>query len=242
MVSTSPASTGSGSTPIAPRAALALPGPTVTAGFWADRLRVNREKTLPHGFAQLRRAGNLTNLGLAAGAHGRYKTLGARVGLDFPFLDTDVYKWLEAVAWELGRLDDDDLRRSANEAIALVVGAQRQDGYLNSYVQVAAPGREYQDLAWGHELYSVGHLVQAAIAWHRLLGDDRLLGVAIRATDALVEALGSVSGPPIDGHPEIEMALVELFRTTGRVRYLERRQAERWRRCARPWERVRKPG
>ena len=114
MASTSPASAGSGSTPIAPLVPLALPGPTVTAGFWADRLRVNRKQTLPHGFAQLRRAGNLTNLGLAAGAQGRYKTLGARVGLDFPFLDTDVYKWLEAAAWELGRLDDDDLRRSAN--------------------------------------------------------------------------------------------------------------------------------
>ena len=55
---------------------------------------------------------------------------------------------------------------------------QRADGYLNTYVQVVAPGREYQDLAWGHELYCFGHLIQAAVAWHRALGDDRLLSVA----------------------------------------------------------------
>ena len=61
---------------------------------------------IPHGFEQLRLAGNLTNLALAAGANGRYRTLGQAIGLDYPFLDTDVYKWLEAVGWELGRGPD----------------------------------------------------------------------------------------------------------------------------------------
>ena len=67
------------------------------------------------------------------------------------------------------------LARQADEAIALVERAQRSDGYLNSYVQVVAPGSDYRDLAWGHELYSFGHLIQAAVAWQRALGDDRLL-------------------------------------------------------------------
>ncbi|HEX5148118.1 MAG TPA: beta-L-arabinofuranosidase domain-containing protein [Candidatus Limnocylindrales bacterium] len=194
---------------------------TITGGFWADRLRTNRERTLPHGFEQLQAAGNLNNLRLAAGADGRYRTLGQAIGLDFPFLDTDVYKWLEAVGWELGRAPDPALAAAADEAIALIEGAQRADGYLNTFVQVVAPGREYQDLAWGHELYCVGHLIQAAIAWQRALGDERLLAVAVRAADSIFRALGLDGREGIDGHPEIEMALVELYRSTAERRYLE---------------------
>src|SRR4029079_12317121 len=144
----------------------------IRGGFWGDRLRINRERTIPHGFEQLVRAGNLTNLRLAAGEKGHYQALGEPLGLVFPFLDSDVYKWLEAVGWELGRAPDPDLARSADEAIALVATAQRPDGYLNSFVQVVTGGMPYMDMAWGHELYCIGHLVQAAVAWHRALGDD----------------------------------------------------------------------
>jgi hypothetical protein len=196
----------------------------IDGGFWGNRRRVNRERTIPHGFEQLRRAGNLGNLRLAAGtagSDGRYHTIGREIGLDFPFLDTDVYKWLEAAAWELGREGDPTLAAAADEAIGLIQGAQRPDGYLNSFVQVVAPGREYQDLAWGHELYCVGHLIQAAVAWQRALGDDRLLEVAVRAADSVDRALGPSGREGIDGHPEIEMALVELYRATAEPRYLE---------------------
>jgi hypothetical protein len=196
-------------------------GVTMGPGFWADRRRVNRERTIPHGFEQLRQAGNLGNLRLAAGADGRYHTIGRAIGLDFPFLDTDVYKWLEAAAWELGHAPDPTLAAAADEAIGLIQRAQRPDGYLNSFVQVVAPGREYTDLAWGHELYCVGHLIQAAVAWQRAVGDGRLLDVAVRATDSVVRALGSDGRDGIDGHPEIEMALVELYRATADRRYLE---------------------
>jgi DUF1680 family protein len=196
-------------------------GVSVTGGFWGERLTTNRERTIPHGFEQLERAGNFSNLRLAAGAHGRYRAIGEDIGVIFPFLDTDVYKWLEAVGWELGRDPSRALTRQADEAIGLVQRAQRSDGYLNSYVQVVAPGSEYRDLAWGHELYSFGHLIQAAIAWQRALGDDRLLAVATRAADAVERELGPAGRLGIDGHPEIEMALVELFRTTGERRYLE---------------------
>ncbi len=196
-------------------------GVSLTGGFWGERLSTNHERTIPHGFEQLERAGNFSNLRLAAGAHGRYRALGEDIGVIFPFLDTDVYKWLEAVGWELGRDPSPTLARRADEAIALIERAQRSDGYLNSYVQVVAPGSEYQDLAWGHELYSFGHLIQAAVAWQRALGDDRLLAVAKSAADAVDRELGPAGRSGIDGHPEIEMALVELFRTTGERRYLE---------------------
>jgi uncharacterized protein len=189
-------------------------------GFMAERQRVNRERTIPHGFGQLERSGTLDNLRLAAGADGRYRALADTSGATFPFLDSDVYKWLEAVGWELGRAADPGLAAAADQAIGLVAAAQRPDGYLNSYVQVVGDGTPHRDLAWGHELYCVGHLIQAAVAWHRELGDDRLLEVAIRATDRIDKELGPGGRDGVDGHPGIEMALVELTRVTGDRRYL----------------------
>ena len=195
---------------------------TIRDGFWAERLRINRERSLAHGYEQLKVAGTLANFRLAAGEQGRYQALGEKtIGIVFPFLDSDAYKWLEAVGWELGRAPDAGLRRMADEVIGLVAAAQRPDGYLNTYVQVVTGGEPWQDLAWGHELYCFGHLIQAAVAWHRALGDDRLLDIAVRAADLVGTTFGSGGRDEIDGHPEMEMALVELYRATGDRRHLD---------------------
>ena len=193
---------------------------TILDGFLAERQRVNRERTIPHGFDQLGRSGTLENLRLAAGGDGRYQARADNSGATFPFLDSDVYKWLEAVGWELGRAPDPGLAAAADQAIGLVAAAQRPDGYLNSYVQVVGGGIPHGDLAWGHELYCVGHLIQAAVAWHRALDDDRLLAVAVGAADRVDKELGPTGREGVDGHPGIEMALVELTRVTGDQRYL----------------------
>lgn len=194
----------------------------VTGGFWAERATTNRERTIPAGFAQLQGAGTLHNFSLAAAsARDGYRALGIMFDKPFPFLDSDVYKWLEGAGWELGRSPDVRIAAMAEEAIGLVEAAQRPDGYLNTFVQVLAPGTEYGDLQWGHELYCIGHLIQAAIAWHRGLGDDRLLRVAERAVASVEAELGRGRREAIEGHPEIEMALVELYRATGNRRHVE---------------------
>src|SRR5688572_15539795 len=203
-------------TPLRP---LDAAGVRVTGGFWAERLATNRERSIPHGLAQLEASGALGNFRHAARGSGRYVGGLDDAGITFPFLDSDVYKWLEAVGWELGRAPDDAMAASAGEVIALVEAAQRPDGYLNTFVQLS--GREpYTDLQWGHELYCIGHLTQAAVAWQRAVGDGRLVAVAAGAIGHIEGALGEDGRAAIDGHPEIEMALVELYRTTGEERYL----------------------
>ncbi|MFI5822411.1 glycoside hydrolase family 127 protein [Streptomyces rishiriensis] len=201
------------------RAALRPTAAGITSGFWQARRATNAQVSIPQGPELLESAGNLRNLRLAAGAdEGEFQ--GA-----YPFVDTDVYKWLEAAAWQLAQAPEAALAAQVARIVALVAAAQQPDGYLNTWFQLVKGGRRYQDLRWGHELYSAGHLIQAAVAHHRATGGTELLDVAVRFADHI----DSVFGPPgsgrpidgVDGHPEVETALVELYRETGERRYLE---------------------
>lgn len=185
----------------------------LTGGFWANVQQVNRSASLAHGYDMLEKAGNLQNLRIAAGlAKGNFA--------GFWFADSDVYKWLEAVAWELGRAPDAELAAMGDAAIALVAQAQQDDGYLNSYYQTVKPDEKWADLAHGHELYCAGHLFQAAVAYKRALNDDRLLTISLAFLAHIDAVLGQPDGSGTCGHPEIEMALVELYRVTGEARHL----------------------
>jgi DUF1680 family protein len=186
----------------------------LSGGMWRSRQQVNLQVSLAHGFRMLEQAGNLQNLRLAAGAaSGEYRGP--------VFMDSDVYKWLEAVAYAARDGLSAEVRDAAELAIELVQAAQMPDGYLDSYYQVVAPDRKWQELPTGHELYCAGHLIQAAVAWSRELGDDRLLDVSRRILELVMSIYGPGKRVGVPGHPEIEMALVELYRTTGERRYLE---------------------
>jgi DUF1680 family protein len=195
----------------------------ITGGLWAERQRVNREVSLPIGSTRLREAGNLADLELAARYVADPSLPADPDSYQGPwFMDSDVYKWLEAVAWECARVDSDELRGELELFSKAIEAAQHDDGYVNSYVDVTRAGRDrYADLVMGHEHYCFGHLVQAAVAAHRLLGDCTLWRVALRAADHLTETFGPDGNPGIDGHPIIEMALVELYRESGEQRYLD---------------------
>jgi DUF1680 family protein len=108
-----------------------------------------------------------------------------------------------------------------DQVIVWVSAAQQPDGYLNTYYTIAEPENRWTDLDHGHELYCAGHLFQAAVAHHRALGDDRLLNVAVKLADHIDSIFGPAKRHGTSGHPEIEMALVELFRVTGERRYLD---------------------
>ena len=185
----------------------------LTGGLLHQWQQRNVTASLPLAVRQLAAAGNLDNLRLAiagagpAGYHGPV------------FMDSDIYKTLEAIGWELGRGPRPALRDFAASTLGLLEQVQQADGYLNSYVQATGEPR-YSQLASSHEMYCDGHLIQAAIALHRAAGGTRALRIATRLADHLVgEFAGQEKG--LDGHPIIETALAELYRETGEVGYLE---------------------
>ncbi len=184
----------------------------LTSGLLHHWQQRNRGASLPLALRQLETAGNLDNLRLAVSGEGS--------GYRGPaFMDSDVYKTLEAISWELGRLPDAVLADFAADTTGLLAKAQQPDGYLNSYIQVTGSPR-YARLESSHEMYCAGHLIQAAVAASRTFDTGTLLAVARKFADHLVSVF--LGGPPrLDGHPIIETALVELYRQTGAAEYLE---------------------
>ncbi|MET3449885.1 beta-L-arabinofuranosidase domain-containing protein [Curtobacterium sp. 1544] len=210
-------------TPVLPTADAHLtlrPLPTgdarITGGFWALRQERNGRDAIRGGYALLEAAGNFRNLRIAAGLEE-----GEATGPIF--MDSDVTKWLEAVAWEYGRAPSEDLLELQREVTALYAQAQADDGYLDSVQQIRGKGERYTDLKWSHEMYCAGHLYQAAVAQHRATGDTGLLDIAVKNADHLVRTFGDGPGKKtdVDGHPVVEMGLVELYRETGDRDYLD---------------------
>lgn len=187
----------------------------ITDGFWSLRQERNGRAAIREAYDLLEKAGNFDNLRIAAGAiEGK-----ARGPI---FMDSDIYKWLEAVAFEYGREPSDDLLEMQREVTALVATAQADDGYLDSVQQIegGVEGR-YTNLPWSHEMYCAGHLFQAAVAQLRATGDTGLLDIAVKLADHLDATFGPGKRQDVDGHPVVEMGLVELYRATGERRYLD---------------------
>jgi hypothetical protein len=113
----------------------------IDGGLWADRRQTNHDLTIPHGAALLEEVGNLQNFRLAAGGAGRYRGAADDSGSQAPFLDSDVYKWLEAVGWELAQSPDEKLAALAEPAIELIGKAQLVR-WLPGHILPGGPSRQ----------------------------------------------------------------------------------------------------
>ncbi|MFH9551870.1 glycoside hydrolase family 127 protein [Streptomyces sp. NPDC017435] len=185
----------------------------ITGGFWARRRHTNESATLGHCRDWMDRVGWTGNFRAAAQGRAHRDRRGRE------FADSEVYKLLEAMAWQAGPTGTLDTDIAAlTEAVA---PAQEPDGYLNTAFGHPGQPPRYSDLEWGHELYCHGHLIQAGVAQARTRGEGELTKIARRAADHVCATFGRGGIQGVCGHPEIETALVELARLTGEQRYLD---------------------
>jgi DUF1680 family protein len=192
---------------------------TITQGFWGARRETNVDKSIPSMEKLLEANGRMTNFLRLAG-----KSDAAQRGPVYS--DSDVYKWTEAAGFALQSGDRPELHALTDKIIKEVVAVQEPSGYLNTYyVGDHAKQRMEPDVQrWGHELYNIGHMIQGAIAFYRATGDRTLLDAGIHFVDGYLLpnfGPGPDKKPILSGHPEIELALIELYRTTGDKRHLE---------------------
>jgi len=187
----------------------------ITGGFWRKRLNTVFKNTLMHIYKKLEETDRINRF--------RWASRGQPINSDktiYPFDDTDVYKWIEACAYKLAQTPDEELEKLIRQVVSEISAAQEPDGYLFTEYHGRKDLR-WRDLAFSHELYSAGHLMQAAIALHRATGSADLLNIAAKFADLIADTFKPGGLEISDGHPNIEMALVELYRETGRKRYLD---------------------
>lgn len=196
----------------------------ITGNFWKYYQKVIADSVIPYQWAALNDelpdtepSHALKNFRLAAGLEeGEYYGM--------VFQDSDVYKWLECVAYSLQNHPDAALEQRADEVIALIGAAQLADGYINTFYQVKEGiGQRWTNVRDQHELYCGGHMIEAAVAYYEMTGKTNFLKIAEKFADYVIEVFGpgenQIQGYP--GHEEIELALVRLYLATNAQRYLD---------------------
>jgi DUF1680 family protein len=194
---------------------------TISDQFWAPRLETNRTVTIPHDFKKCGETGQIDNFTKAAGL-----MKGKFVG--FQWNDSDMFKSIEGACYSLNLHPDPNLDKYLDELITKIAAAQESDGYLytprtidpNNPPKDAGPTR-WSHLISSHEMYTAGHLYEAAAAHYRATGKHTLLDIAIKNADLIDRTFGPGKKRDVPGHPEIEIGLVKLYRVTGNEKYLK---------------------
>ncbi|MBS4200557.1 glycoside hydrolase family 127 protein [Bacillus sp. FJAT-49732] len=186
----------------------------INDSFWAKRIEVNREQTIPFQYEQCKATGRIDAF-----------KLDWKPGMEpvpHIFWESDVAKWIEAASYSLATHPDAELDALLNEVIDLIAGAQQPDGYLNVYFTIVEPEKRWTDLRDAHELYCAGHLIEAGIAHFKATGKRTLFDVICKFADYIDTVFGLEEGKKRGycGHQEIELALVKLYRVTGNENYL----------------------
>jgi len=192
---------------------------TIETGFWSPRRETNVTSSIPSMGKLLEVNGRMDNFRRLSG-----KSTAAQRGPVYS--DSDIYKWIEGAGFALQSGDRPELRALVDKDIREIVAAQRADGYLNTYyvLERAAQRMEPKTQQHGHELYNIGHLLQGAIAYYRATEDRTLLDAGLRFVNEFLWpnfGPGADKKPLFSGHPEMELALIELYRITGDKRHLE---------------------
>ena len=182
--------------------------------FWKPRIKTVTEVTIPTCINQAE---------INTAAIRNFEKVAANRGENHEgifFIDSEVYKVIEAIAYSLKNYPDPELEKKADLWINKIAAAQMPDGYLNTYYQLGNINDRWTKMGW-HEAYLAGHLFEAAVAYYHTTGKRKLLDVSIRFADHIDSTFRVQGRPWVTGHEEIELALVKLFRTTGEKKYLD---------------------
>ncbi|KAL4868014.1 hypothetical protein BDV12DRAFT_209465 [Aspergillus spectabilis] len=179
----------------------------ITSGFWSQMQRCSKEKTIP---AIIKAQKSLQH----------WYCLTWKEGHEIqphPFWDSDIYKIVEAACYFLMKSQDDELMATVEEAVDMIRGAQHADGYINSYYTVLGIEKRWTNLRDMHELYCLGHLTEACVAYETLTGSGRLLEPVLKALRHVDSMFGSEEGKKrgYPGHQEIEIGLLRLYELCG---------------------------
>ena len=185
----------------------------IDGGFWGQLMEVNRRATLPIQYKQCKETGRIDAFKL------EWKP--GQPNEPHIFWDSDIGKWIEAVAYSLVNHRDADLEQLVDGVIELIAKAQQPDGYLNTHFTAVAPAKRWTNLRDWHELYCAGHLIEGAVAYYEATGKRQFLDVMCRYADYIATVFGRQEGQKRGycGHEEIELALVKLHRATNEQRY-----------------------
>jgi DUF1680 family protein len=191
--------------------------------FWAPRITVNADITIPYVLQKCRETGRFDNFLKAAGKKPPTNLT------EFPFDDSDVFKVIEGVSYSLQIKPNPALERSIDTLITIIGDAQEPDGYLYTFRTMKpeklhpwiSPNRWEKDPDLSHELYNAGHLYEAAVAHYLSTGKKTLLDIAIKNADLIVKDFGPGKAAYFPGHQVIEMGLARMYRVTGKKEYLE---------------------
>ena len=194
-------------------------------GFMQKYQKLVRDTVIPYQYSVLwDRAPDTEKSHVAANFINAAKALrGEDTGDGFygmVFQDSDAAKWLEAAAYALMAERDEKLEAEADELIALVAAAQDTDGYLDTYFTIKDQDKRWTNLLEAHELYCAGHMIEAACAYFEATGKRKLLDVAIKNAECIYRRFVTEGAPGCPGHPEVELALLKLYRLTGDERFL----------------------
>lgn len=137
------------------------------------------------------------------------------------FQDSDVAKWIEAAAYSLARYPDASLEKTLDDLIDTIAEAQDKDGYLNTRFTVSDRDKRWTNLLEAHELYCAGHMIEAACAYFEATGKTKLLDVMTKNVAHIYKRFITDGHEGCPGHPEIELALMRMYRITGSRRCLE---------------------
>jgi DUF1680 family protein len=187
---------------------------SITDKFWKTKQDTNRNSAIFHQWEQLEKSKTIDNFRCVSGDKEGFRT-------GYFYTDSDSHKWAESASLILNNSKSKQLEKLVADYFSLILKVQEDDGYIFTYNQFHFPNQRWINFQIEHELYSLGHLIEATCAYYSATGNKKILEIGEKAAKLVINDLSDFRAKHTPGHPEIEIALIKLFRITKKKFYLE---------------------